>query len=320
MIKQKTELLWILCQNHLDLIAEYYCNIHREIVCHLCVHKGHANHAKKLDHIVASDVQGFCERAIERLKERRSKITDLINEIEIFKQKERSYPAEVFIKILREVQDSLLPYLGKKERRELLLKYIGKGCSVDDFSEETLSVFNITDEHEELLKQWIYGEDEIQNSKFELLFKATRDSFSSIKMHEMIDNKGPIVGIIKSEHDQVFGGYSSIGWKANDGQTADDKAFIFSLTKKTKHEQYQNKDQALYYANSYMLWFGYDINLYTDCNINGIQNDSSYSNFGTIYRPPDGMVYGQESANTYLAGSHYFSVKEIEIYKVSYEE
>ncbi|CDW88405.1 tldc domain-containing protein [Stylonychia lemnae] len=186
-----------------------------EIVCHLCAHKGHANHAKKLDHIVASDVQGFCERAIERLKEKRGRITDLINEIEIFKQKERSYSAEVFIKILREVQDSLLPHLGKKERRELELNYNGKRCSADDFSEESLSVFNITDEHEELLKEWIYGEDEMGSSKFELLYKATRDTFNSVKMHELINNKGPIVGIIKSQHDQVFGGYSSVGWKAD---------------------------------------------------------------------------------------------------------
>ncbi|CDW74544.1 UNKNOWN [Stylonychia lemnae] len=316
MTQQKNKLLWILCQNHLDLIAEYYCNTHREMVCHLCAHKGHANHAKKLDLIVDKDIQGFCERALERLNERRSKINDLIDEIEIFKQKERSYPSEVFIKILREVQDSLIPHLDKKGGKELELKNNGKRCSADDFSEETLSVFNITDDHEELLKVWIHGEDEMGSSKFELLYKATRDTFSSAKMHEMINNKGPIVGIIKSQHDQVFGGYSSVGWKADGAWTLDGKAFIFSLTKKTKHEQYQNKDQALYYANSFMLWFGYDILLYTDCN----NNASSYSNFGTTYKPPDGIVQGQDSANTYLAGSHYFSVKEIEVYKVSKEE
>ena len=65
-----------------------------------------------------------------------------------------------------------------------------------------------------------------------------------------------------------------------------------------------------------MLWFGYDILLYDQCNNNG----SSYSNFGTTYKAPDGMVQGSEDANNYLAGSHSFTVKEIEVFKVIAEE
>ncbi|CDW83697.1 UNKNOWN [Stylonychia lemnae] len=284
-----------------------------EIVCHQCAYKSHADHAKKLDHIVASDIQGYCERALNRLKERKNMISDLIADVENFKQKEKSYPAEVFIRILREVQDQLIPHMDKKERRELELKYNGKKFAGDDFNEDTLSVFNITDEHEQLLKEWIHGEDEAANTKFELLYKATRDTFSCYKMHEMINHKGPIVAILKSQHDQVFGGYSSIGWKPDGAWTADSKAFIFSLTKKTKHEQYQNKEQAMYYANTFMIWFGYDLLIYAECNNNG----SSYSNFGTTYKPPDGMIANSEEAKMYLAGSHNFTVKEIEVYKVS---
>ena len=132
----------------------------------------------------------------------------------------------------------------------------------------------------------------------------------------MINNKGPIVAIIKSQHDKVFGGYSSIGWRADGAWVADEKAFIFSLTNKTQHLQYQNKEQALYFANSFMIWFGYDILIYTDCNVNG----SSYSNFGTTYKPPDGMVVGGEDTNKYLAGAQSFTVKEIEVFRVAQRE
>ncbi len=52
----------------------------------------------------------------------------------------------------------------------------------------------------------------------------------------MIDNKGPTICIIKSSLDKVFGGFCHIDWKSDGAWKADDKAFIFSVTNKTKHE------------------------------------------------------------------------------------
>jgi hypothetical protein len=52
--------------------------------------------------------------------------------------------------------------------------------------------------------------------------------------------------VIKSEHGRVFGGYTSLVWDDTKGmQWADDKAFIFSLTNKTYHDQWKNKDQII---------------------------------------------------------------------------
>ena len=48
-----------------------------------------------------------------------------------------------------------------------------------------------------------------------------------------------------------------------------------------------------------MIWFSHDILLYNNCNIVG----SSCSNFGTTYKPPNGMVNGSVEANNYLAGA-----------------
>ncbi|CDW75181.1 tldc domain-containing protein [Stylonychia lemnae] len=314
MLKTKNNMLWILCQDHVDIIAEYYCNTHRQMICHQCAYKTHADHAKKLDHVVTNDIQGFCERALHRLQERKNKLSELISEVEELNLKEKSSTSDSFIKIFRDVQDQLIPHMDKAQIREVQLKFKEKGDA--DFNEDTLAVFNITNEHELLLKQWIHGEEKAEDTKFELLYKATRDTFSAQKMHELIDDKGPIVGLIKSQHDQVFGGYCSLGWKSAGAFVEDDKAFIFSLTKKTKHELSQNKNQAVYYDNGFMLWFGYDILLYNDCNANA----SSYSNFGNSYQLPDGMAIGSEEANNYIAGSHYFTVSEIEIFKVTLPE
>jgi hypothetical protein len=74
MQKQKIQMLWILCQEHQDIIAEYYCPQHRTMVCHQCAFSGHSDHAKKLQHVVSKDVEGFCERALQRLQERKHKL------------------------------------------------------------------------------------------------------------------------------------------------------------------------------------------------------------------------------------------------------
>jgi hypothetical protein len=69
-----------------------------------------------------------------------------------------------------------------------------------------------------------------------LIYKASRDGYTAAKFHSLCDNKGPTLNLIKSEHNKIFGGYTSINWGYNTSSyKPDDKAFIFSLTNKTKH-------------------------------------------------------------------------------------
>ena len=156
-------------------------------------------------------------------------------------------------------------------------------------------------EDEQMLKEWIaqaYDDKAIGDVSFTLLYKGTRDTFDSTKMHALIDNKGPTISILKSQTDQVCGGFCNLPWSSDGAWKSDDKAFIFSVTKKTKHEQFQNKEQAVYHAGSFMIWFGYDLLIYTGCDVSA----SSYSNLGTTYKAPDGMAAGGDEAYSYLAG------------------
>ena len=78
--------------------------------------------------------------------------------------------------------------------------------------------------------------------KSKLLFRGSRDGFDAAKFHQLCDNKGPTITLIKSVKGLIFGGFSSINWARNvNNFKSVPGSFLFSLSKKTKHEIYQNQ-------------------------------------------------------------------------------
>ena len=87
--------------------------------------------------------------------------------------------------------------------------------------------------------------------RIELLFRASEHNInlSAHKFHRACDNKGATITIIKSNHDNIFGGYTSkswksppnIGpsWKSNYEYVTDEKAFLFLI--KSNLEKYDKK-------------------------------------------------------------------------------
>jgi len=62
----------------------------------------------------------------------------------------------------------------------------------------------------------------------ELIYKASRDGFSSDDFHKNCDEKGATLTVIKSKgKEQVFGGYTSISWKRSNDPVEDNTAFVF---------------------------------------------------------------------------------------------
>jgi hypothetical protein len=57
---------------------------------------------------------------------------------------------------------------------------------------------------------------------------------------------------------------------------------------------------------------GCDLYISNDCNI----NTDSYSYLGYSYEAPNGYAWYSNEANNYLAGSHEFSVLEMEVFKL----
>ena len=120
----------------------------------------------------------------------------------------------------------------------------------------------------------------------------------------------------------VFGVYTSKPFytpQKDDGFSADEHAYIFSISKKTKHLQYQKKDSAIRNFNKDILFSfgsGADITIYDQCN----SNKQSYSYLGNTYKQCDGHKTDSDEANSYLAGEKKFKVTEVEVYDVKFIE
>ena len=68
-----------------------------------------------------------------------------------------------------------------------------------------------------------------KSSKGILLFRATRDGFTSKAFHLKCDGKGNTITIIKNNLNYVFGGYASSAWHSSGSYTNDPNAFLFSF-------------------------------------------------------------------------------------------
>ncbi len=67
-----------------------------------------------------------------------------------------------------------------------------------------------------------------KSSKGILLYRPTRDGFTSQAFHSKCDGKGNTITIIKNNLNYVFGGYASSAWNRS-GSINDPNAFLFSL-------------------------------------------------------------------------------------------
>ncbi|EFC36767.1 predicted protein [Naegleria gruberi] len=153
----------------------------------------------------------------------------------------------------------------------------------------------------------------------QLLYRGSRDGFKAEHFHSKCDNQGPTLTIIKSEHNQIFGGFTSKSWRSRSGEcVTDSSAFIFKITDSNgsyqfEHFKIQREENAILVNQYYLALFGADIQIESDCNL----NYRSRSNLGSYYELPKGYQKGSNEANNYLAGSYYFKVSEIEVFKIN---
>jgi len=113
------------------------------------------------------------------------------------------------------------------------------------------------------------------NVTFKLLWKGSTDGFKAATFHSKCNNQGPTLTIIKSEHDRVFGGFTSVSWgfagTKKDGENRKDTtAFIYSLTHGGKYAQQLN-DNSIWDDYEFGPIFGYngdwyDILIADNCN------------------------------------------------------
>jgi hypothetical protein len=160
--------------------------------------------------------------------------------------------------------------------------------------------------------------------KFTLVYRASRDGFSTEHFHAKCDNIPKTLSIIKArDNGNVFGGYTECTWNHNGLKyKQDNNAFIFSLVNKDNKPikmKQTNPASAIFPYSSYHITFGagHDFKTATNSNTSG----ESYSELGYTYKHPT-YQYQSKEAKNFLAGlyqfytSEKFYTSEIEVFKV----
>eukprot|EP01083_Nonionella_stella_P053076 140582_1 len=126
--------------------------------------------------------------------------------------------------------------------------------------------------------------------RWSLLHRGSRDGFSANAFHNKCDGKAKTLSIIRSDSNNVFGGYASVPWKGGFSYAADNDAFIFLIRSSKDYppqvfatQKQDRKHKAVCHYSAYMCIFGggYDICVHDNCNAN--INTYSYVNGNDTY-------------------------------------
>jgi hypothetical protein len=150
-----------------------------------------------------------------------------------------------------------------------------------------------------------------------LVYRASRDGFGSLDFHLKCDKKSPTLTIVKAKHSgYIFGGYTDACWEGDEIQKFDRNAFIFSLTNKENSACKMNSTnyvKSIFCANEAGPAFGSgEIHITTNSNISN--TFESFSDLGDVYKHPL-YDYGTFEAKSFLAGTYFFQLTEIEVYQ-----
>ena len=67
------------------------------------------------------------------------------------------------------------------------------------------------------------------------MYRGSKDGFEANDFHSKCDGQAKTLTVIKSKHNQVFGGFTTQTWDGDEGKE-DPKAFVFSITHETKFQ------------------------------------------------------------------------------------
>jgi hypothetical protein len=152
---------------------------------------------------------------------------------------------------------------------------------------------------------------------WDILYRASRDGFDSMNFHSKCDGKSPTLTLLKAKQTGfIFGGYTGACWEGDEIQKFDSNSFIFSLTNK---ENLSCKINSTNYSKSIFCaaesgpsFGGGDIHIEDNSNTSNLFN--SFSDLGDVYNHPR-YDYGTDEARSFLAGSYYFQLEEMEVYQ-----
>ncbi|KAJ5073124.1 mtor-associated protein meak7 [Anaeramoeba ignava] len=137
-----------------------------------------------------------------------------------------------------------------------------------------------------------------------LLYSSSRDGFSIKKMHDFIDNSGPVVFLLK-KNEQIFGGFVSTSINCEQKFFGSTKSFLFNLFYDTKIPFIGENSKCIFSSENSIKFGSTDLilqNDFLDC------KSEIESCFGV------GFEKGSDDAKTFLAGSYQFIPDIVEVF------
>ena len=136
-----------------------------------------------------------------------------------------------------------------------------------------------------------------------LLYKATRDGSLAKDFHNKVDNIGPLLIIIETTKNQIFGAFTSIAWSSKNDFVEDSEAFLFCNNNKYN---VSIKILACNHLKNFGPFFGEKALVITD---NCLNNKDNFTDC-------EDQTYNFDN-NTNLLNEEknsYFQVKDYEVY------
>ena len=165
----------------------------------------------------------------------------------------------------------------------------------------------IIDERErKLICDWISNNRKV---KMTLLYKATRDGDSSSTFHNKCNGQGPTLTLVKTSTGYRCGGFTNIPWDSSGNYKKDNDAFVFSMDTRSKYMS-TNSDKSIYCNSGYGPTFGNGHDLYL---ANGFFTAANSNYCACPY------TYKTVKKSELTGGEYNFTVKECEVYQISYD-
>ena len=140
-------------------------------------------------------------------------------------------------------ENEIIKFLNK-------IKYFGY---VGEIFDDSL-IINYNKEFICSLKKWIKSD---KNFKELLLYRKSRDGDSFDTFHELCDNQGPTLVLIKSTEGFVIGGYTPLDWDISKKWKCDSDTFLFSLTNNSVYRKKSKELDSICCKKENGPWFAY---------------------------------------------------------------
>jgi len=209
---------------------------------------------------------------------------------------------------LNSIQDEM------KEKFNLImlkLNQLTNKTEEEDYNFENIfkksKIIKIKGNHINCLKNWINPNN--NNIKVHLLYDAKRDGGLSTVFHQLCDNKGPTLTIIKTSNGKRIGGFTSRDWNKNtNAYISDNKSFLFDLDQSQRYNVV-SADKAIWSGADYGPIFGanHDLVIYQNCFV---------EQKGGYYYKPNNSYYDYSNCSDNNKNQVFFKVEEMEVYQI----